>query len=74
MMAVDIDLGANLRHGSPRLLFAGDYGLNTGYDVAPDGQRFLMVKSSSSIKPMPPNQLTFVVNWFEELKPRVPAT
>jgi hypothetical protein len=51
----------------------GDYGLNNGYDVAPDGQRFLMVKSSSSTEQMPPNQLTFVVNWFEELKQRVPA-
>jgi dipeptidyl aminopeptidase/acylaminoacyl peptidase len=73
MMAVHIELGASLHAGSPRLLFAGDYGLNTGYDVAPDGQRFLMVKSSSSTQQMPPNQLTFVVNWFEELKQRVPA-
>jgi hypothetical protein len=73
LMAVDIDLGAGLRAGSPRQLFEGDYGLNNGYDVSPDGQRFLMVKSSSSTPQVPPNQLTFVVNWFEELKQRVPA-
>jgi hypothetical protein len=52
----------------PRELFEGSYG--NGFDVAPDGKRFLMIKSSSSA---PTNQLTFVVNWFEELKARVPA-
>jgi hypothetical protein len=72
MMAMDIEPGASLRAGTPRLLFAGDYGLNSGYDVTPDGQRFLMVKSSPSTQQVPPNQLTFVVNWFEELKQRVP--
>jgi hypothetical protein len=40
------------------------------FDVAPDGKRFLMIKFSSSEQP---NQLRFVVNWFEELKARVPA-
>jgi eukaryotic-like serine/threonine-protein kinase len=73
MMAVDIEPGANLRAGSPKLLFEGDYGLNNGYDVAPDGERFLMLKSSSSAQPTPPNQVTFVVNWFEELKARLPT-
>jgi len=68
MMAVDVEVGSEVRAGSPRLLFEG-YSNNNGYDVAPDGKRFLMVKSSSSA---PSNRLTFVVNWFEELKARMP--
>ena len=68
MMAVDIELGAEVRAGPPRTLFEKRYG--NGFDVAPDGKRFLMIKSSASA---PPNQLTFVVNWFEELKRLVPV-
>jgi hypothetical protein len=47
------------------------------YDVSPDGKRFLMIKdlpptSTSSSSPPSP-QLVVVINWFEELKARVPA-
>lgn len=41
------------------------------YDVSPDGQRFLMVKGDTQAAP---RQLRLVVNWFEELKAKVPAT
>jgi len=37
-------------------------------DVSADGQRFLMVKDESSS-----GRLNLVLNWFEELKRRVPA-
>ena len=45
------------------------------YDSAPDGQRFLMIKDA----PAEPTSTTtsasmiVVLNWFEELKARVPA-
>ena len=41
------------------------------YDVSPDGQRFLMVKRSEQAQA--PTQINVVLNWFEELKRRVPT-
>ena len=42
-----------------------------GSDIAPDGQRFLMIQP---VEPeQPPTQINVVLNWFEELKRRVPA-
>ena len=76
MMAVDVALTPGFTASRPRLLFEGRYEVSflvTGqrfYDVSPDGQRFLMVKSDT---PTAPRQLHLVVNWFEELKRLVPA-
>jgi hypothetical protein len=44
-----------------------------GYDVSPDGQRFLMIKDVTpefAVRVQPPN-LVVVLNWAEELKARV---
>ena len=57
----------------PQVLFEGDY-INVGgrsYDVSPDDQRFLLLKSSE--ESMAQTQLNVVVNWFEELKRKVPS-
>jgi serine/threonine-protein kinase len=74
MMAVDITSGPGFVAGSPRLLFEvplvsyGDSFIS--YDVAPDG-RFLGIRD---VNPDPPtNQINVVLNWFEELKRRVPT-
>lgn len=76
MMVVDVSLSSVVTAARPRLLFEGRYersflvsGLRF-YDVSPDGQRFLMVKSDT---PTAPRQLHLVVNWFEELKRLVPS-
>ena len=74
MMAVDITSGPGFVAGSPRLLFEvplGSYGDSfVSYDVAPDG-RFLGIRD---VNPDPPtNQINVVLNWFEELKRRVPT-
>ena len=58
------------------MLFKGPY-LPTSasfpsYDVSPDGQRFLMLKPVES-PTSPPTQINVVLNWFEELKQRVPV-
>ena len=42
------------------------------YDVSADGQRFLMVKPSEQAQAAP-TQISVVLNWFEELKRRVPT-
>ena len=42
------------------------------YDVSPDGQRFLMLKPSEQAQAAP-TQINVVLNWFEELKQKVPT-
>ena len=40
--------------------------------VAPDGQRFLMVKQKDRA-PISASQMVLVLNWFTELQQRVPT-
>jgi hypothetical protein len=40
--------------------------------VSPDGQRFLMLKSAEQAGAVP-TQINVVLNWFEELKQKVPT-
>jgi hypothetical protein len=42
------------------------------YDVAPDGRRFLMLKSTEHT-PVAPTPINIVLNWFEELKHLAPT-
>jgi hypothetical protein len=76
MMAVEITTQPNFALGNPRVLFEGPYVLATvpisNYDVSPDGRRFLMVKPTEQAQAAP-TQINVVLNWFEELKRRVPA-
>ena len=76
MMAVDIATQPSFSAGKPRMLFEGPY-VTTGrtvpeYDVAPDGQRFLMLKPVEQAGAAP-TQINVVLNWFEELKQKVPT-
>jgi hypothetical protein len=45
----------------------------TGDDVTRDGQRFCMLKTSEETE-RPATQINVVLDWFEELKQRVPTT
>jgi serine/threonine-protein kinase len=76
MMAVDVTTKPGFSAGKPGILFEGHYqptlGTTANYDVFPDGQRFLMLKPSESAEAAP-TQINVVLNWFEELKRRVPA-
>jgi Tol biopolymer transport system component len=76
MMAVDITTQPSFTAGKPRVLFEGHYvpppGTTPNYDVTPDGQRFLMIKSNEAGEAAPA-QINVVMNWFEELKRLVPA-
>ena len=76
MMAVEIATQPGFTAGKPRVLFEGDF-LPTplqfpNYDVSPDGQRFLMLKPSEQ-EAAAQTQINVVLNWFEELKRRVPT-
>ena len=63
-----------------KILFQGKYsndGPMKAWDVSPDGKRFLMIKDVTPTgKPAAleaPRKINVVVNWFEELKQRVPT-
>jgi len=75
MMAVDITTEPSFAAGKPRVLFEGQYvptpASFPNYDVTPDGQRFLMLKPGEAGEAVP-TQINVVLNWFEELKRRVP--
>jgi len=66
MMAVDVSADRGFSLGKPRPLFAGGY--LAGWDVTPDGQRFLMIQSDFRA----PTQLMMIVKWSDDLKRRVP--
>jgi Tol biopolymer transport system component/tRNA A-37 threonylcarbamoyl transferase component Bud32 len=76
MMAVEIATQPAFSAGKPGVLFEAPY-LPSGspdpnYDVSPDGQRFLMLKSTEQ-EQAGSTQIDVVLNWFEELKQRVPT-
>jgi len=76
MMAVDIATQHGFSAGTPRMVFEGQYEKApfpiSNYDVSPDGQRFLMLKPVDQAQAAP-TQINVVLNWFEELKQKVPA-
>ena len=74
MMAAEIATQPSFSAGKPKMLFQGPYqpspAPNANYDVSADGQRFLMIKPPEQAAP---TQINVVLNWFEELKQKVPT-
>jgi serine/threonine protein kinase len=83
VMAVSVTTEPNFDTvGTPKVLFRSTYvravpDNGTPWDISPDGKRFLMMKP-----PAPPGttaaagshqRINIVLNWFEELKQRVPV-
>ena len=82
LMRVGVARGATWAATVPAKLLEGRYftgATGTGqvgrsYDVAPDGQRFLMIKEvGGSESTAPPTSLVVVQHWGEELKRLVPS-
>ena len=73
MMTVAVQAEAALVVGNPQVLFEDNYDVepdrHQNYDVSSDGQELVMIKSDD----LAPRQLRVVLNWFEELKERVPV-
>jgi hypothetical protein len=69
--------------GTPKVLFRGSFigpGAfdGTPWDIHPNGKKFLMIKppASTGAAPTaasPQPKINVVLNWFEELKQRVPV-
>jgi serine/threonine protein kinase/Tol biopolymer transport system component len=75
MMAVSTRLSPAFTADTPRVLFEGPFLTDPDpefrqYDVAPDGQRFLMIRHVSQAAPL---QLDFIVEWFSDVLRRVPT-
>ena len=76
MMGVSIQTTPVFRSSRPRELFEGPYlsgadtaAIATTYDVAADGEHFLMIEGGEEEGG---NQLHLVLNWFDELKRLAP--
>jgi Tol biopolymer transport system component len=75
MMAVEVTSQPAFTASKPKLIFetVGNYidiSAGADYDVSADGQRFVMVKEDEQAAP---TQINVVLNWFEELKQKVPT-
>jgi len=78
VMAVSFQTNPIFRSSRPIELFEGPYisgstiaAIATTYDVAPDGEHFLMIEGGEEEGG---NQLHLVLNWFEELKRLAPGS
>ena len=74
LTVVPVELGESFASGTPEVLIQGDYlspTLGTNYDVSSDGARFLMIKNKPDAETRP--QVNVILNFFEELKERVPV-
>ena len=70
MMAVDVTTSPNFSAGTPRMVFEG-LDFSSGVDISPDGQRLLLIKPVEQQQAA--TQINVVLNWFEELKQKVPT-
>ncbi len=75
MIAIAVDTVSGFTLGTPQLLFEGPY-LPTRktfpwYDVSLDGLRSLMLEPVESQTGA--TQINFALNWFAELKERLPT-
>ena len=80
MMAVDFAPGSPPRIGRPRVLFEYnrrdvqfDCIPSRCYDVAPDGQLFYVMQSQTRPPRPVVTHINLILNWFEELKAKVPT-
>jgi serine/threonine-protein kinase len=71
LMVADVQPGASFGIGTPRVLFEGrferDGSRDSPYDVAPDGERFVIVRTERTA----PSQMHIVFNWFQDLRDRI---
>ena len=77
-MGIDIATEPAFSFGTEQALrirgFLAAFGPTRPYDITPDGQRFLMVFPADQADSVAETeQINIVLNWFEELKERVPV-
>jgi Tol biopolymer transport system component len=82
VMAVSVKTDPTFSLETPRTLFRGTYvsvdpvelgSAFEAWDISPDGRRFLMMKGSGPATASKGLRFNIVLNWFEELKQRMPT-
>ena len=77
VLAVPVTIGQTFTAGVAEVLFEGPYLASIGgvrpWDLDGDGQRFVMAKLGTAGEDGMSPQIQVVLNWFEELKARVPV-
>ncbi len=80
LMGIEIATDPAFSFGNEQALgmrgFFDSNGPTRPYDITPDGQRFLMVfpqGETGSVAETADRRINIVLNWFEELKERVPV-
>ena len=76
LMGVRREPGPLWRHSRPEPILENKYflsGAGRSFDIAKDGQRFLMIKERSASAEGPANRIIVVQHWTEELNRLVPA-
>ena len=81
VMVVEVTTGQTFSAEAPAPLFTAPYALdnaaggagNPNYDISPGGELFIFVEQDSPTGVEGVAQITVVLNWFEELKQRVPV-
>jgi Tol biopolymer transport system component len=73
VMVVAVHTEPTFKPGKAESLFQGKYA--SSWDINPDGKRFIMMKEveSNTSEAGGPRKINIVLNWFEELKQRVPV-
>ena len=68
--------GNSLKIGTPQLLFEGEFvdsADSSNYDVSADGSWFALLRFDEKEEQSDESHLTFIFNWFEEVRRLVPA-
>ncbi len=79
LMEIEVETGPPFEFGNERTLPIEDFlifSFHRDYDITPDGERFLMVfptDPAGAGTETSAEQINIVLNWFEELKERVPV-
>ena len=77
LKSIDVSTDPTFRFSSERTLALGEFvsfSFYRSFDVTPNGQRFLVVlPADETAFTEPTTEITVVLNWFEELKERVPV-
>ena len=76
VLAVQAGTTPEFSASRPRVLFTGPFARartadRIAYDVSPDGEHFVMLNSGEEDRAV--TQISVLLNWFEELKARVPS-
>ncbi len=75
MVAVYTASGDTFRPDKPRLWSPGQFTELAGspnFDLHPDGQRFAVLKAPAAAEAAPVNKVTFIFNFFDELRRKAP--